>query len=431
MCNNKCDNDVQNNIFETKLQKKDIYNKLNSITTKKLMDQGQLKWNLYPDCIGAWVAETDYGTSPKIEQTLIHAIKNNLLGYAPNGLIENLKTACAQFQKNTFGWDIKKENIFPLPDVLTCLHIMLDNFIPANSKVVVLTPAYMPFLRIPQEHGHEIIEIQALIENEKYVIDYSALEDAFKKGAKLLILCNPWNPIGRVLRKEELEKISKIISKYNALVFSDEIHSPLVIDPNIKLINYASLNEETHKHSITATAASKGWNIAGLKSAQAIITNKDLAEKFNAIAEKYIKNMPPIGMMATISAYTDTSNWIDIIKEYINDNAQFLQEKLNKIQGVHFIKNEGTYLAWIKLPSINKLKYANYLSKVNTNLDLQELQNSENIAEVLRKTVKIAVITGRACGTGYDDYIRFNLAMPRPVLQECIEKLEEFINLTM
>ena len=108
-----------------------------------------------------------------------------------------------------------------------------------------------------------------------------------------------------------------------------------------------------------------------------------------------------------------------------------MQEKLNKIQGVHFIKNEGTYLAWIKLPSINKLKYANYLSKVNTNLDLKELQNSENIAEVLRKTVKIAVITGRACGTGYDDYIRFNLAMPRPVLQECIEKLEEFINLTM
>ncbi|QPK93895.1 aminotransferase class I/II-fold pyridoxal phosphate-dependent enzyme [Actinomyces sp. zg-332] len=400
------------------VSKDDIFKTLDSITKEQLRTQGQLKWNLYPDCIGAWVAETDYGTSPRVANALHKAIDTNLLGYMPNGLTDNLKKACAAFQKNNFNWDVKPENIFLLPDVLTCLHIILDNFIPEKAPVIVLTPAYMPFLTIPLDHDHPIIEIPAERDEKGiYKINLEKLEEAFKGGAKLLILCNPWNPIGRVLSADELNNISEVVSRYDGLVFNDEIHSSLVIDSAVQHINYPNVNDVAAHHTITATAASKGWNIPGLKSAQVIITNSKLADKYAPIGDKYAKAMPPIGVIAAIAAYTDDSGWIEAVREYIFRNALLVEKMLSNVAELEYTKPQGTYLSWIKINNLDEIV-------ANSDLDFTDCNNS---ADILRKSIKVAPVAGRACGKSFDNYIRLNLAMPKPILEESINKLIDLV----
>lgn len=406
------------------VSKEEIFELFDSLTADRLHTQGQLKWNLYPDCIGAWIAETDYGTSPVVAKTLHEAIDSNLLGYMPAGLFSELKETCAKYQYEKFGWNITSKNIFLLPDVLTCLHIMLDDFIPPNSSIIVLTPSYMPFLTIPGEHNHNVIQIPAIVdETNTYRIDMEKLEEAFQQGAKLLILCNPWNPIGRVLCYEELEKISEIVDKYDGIVFNDEIHSPLALTEEKKHINYPNINAKAASRSITATAASKGWNIAGLKSAQVIITDEKLAEKFAPISEKYTKFMPPIGVIAALSAYTDKSGWIEAVKEYVLDNALYLEKAIKDIPEIEYIKPEGTYLAWVKINNFESLAKKYFTpEEYDSHKD-----DCKNIADLLRENLKLAVVSGCACGEGFKNCIRLNMAMPRPLLHECVENLITFV----
>lgn len=384
-----------------KIDKQELYHYIDTVCIQDSHRQS-LKWTQYPDCIGAWVAESDFGTSKAVADTLHSAVDNNLLAYLPAGTLEKVKQSCANFQRDNFGWNVKADDIFVMPDVLTVLRIMLDHFIPDNSKVVVLTPAYMPFTTIPAQHGHSIVQVKAVrAENNAFTLDFDSLEQAFIAGAKLLILCNPWNPIGRVLSADELQKISQLASKYNVLVFSDEIHSPVVVDKNYKHINYANLNEACATHTITATAASKGWNIPGLKCAQVIVTDSKLKEKFAKFAPNYQHWIATVGALATISAYSDDSGWIDGVCDYIYENSKYLQQALAETD-IKYYPPEGCYLTWIEF----------------TDIDLGQYQN---LQELLQYEYKLAVVDGTSCGQGYENCIRFNIAMPRKTLEECVQ----------
>ena len=248
-----------------------------SIGMYRLREIGGLKWTMFPGKIGAFVAEMDFGCAPAIAKALHESVDDGLFGYLPPAVSEAMSEACAAWQKSRYGWDVPAARVHPLPDVIKGLEVAIEHFSAPGSKIVLPTPAYMPFLSVPPTLGREIIQVPMLVRDGRYEFDLDGLDRAFHDGGGLLILCNPYNPLGRVFSREELLAVSDVVERNGARVFSDEIHAPLVY-PGGQHVPYASVSEVAASHTITSTSASKAWNLPGLKCAQIIISNDADAE---------------------------------------------------------------------------------------------------------------------------------------------------------
>jgi Bifunctional PLP-dependent enzyme with beta-cystathionase and maltose regulon repressor activities len=180
--------------------------------------------------IGAWVAEMDFGTAPEVASAMKQAIDDGLLGYQPSWIAPRVAEALAEYQRSRFGWDVPAGHIRLAESVLPALHATLDHLVRPGSPVIVPTPAYMPFLTIPGRHDHAVIEVPSLhgeaAGGHSWALDLDGIRAGLEAGAGLVVLCNPWNPTGRVLTEQELRDLQALVSGYDALVFSDEIHSP-------------------------------------------------------------------------------------------------------------------------------------------------------------------------------------------------------------
>lgn len=234
---------------------------------------GSLKWTLFPDTIGAFVAEMDFGTAPVITEALHEAIDRFQLGYLPASLALEMGVAVSAWQRDRCGWDVTAEDIHPIGDVVKGLEIAIEHYSEPGSAVILPTPAYMPFLEVPGMLGREVIQLPLLQTEDGAAMDLEGVAAAFRQGAGLLILVNPHNPVGRVSTTAELTAISEVVAAHGGRVFADEIHGPLVFGEGVH-VPYASLSATTAAHTVTATSASKAWNLPGLKCAQLIITNE-------------------------------------------------------------------------------------------------------------------------------------------------------------
>lgn len=373
------------------------------IEIERLREVGSVKWSMFPDTIGAFVAEMDFGTSPAIEAALRRSIDDSLFGYLPARLSEDMSAACARWQESRYGWRVAPDRVKPVPDVLAALRATIDHYSAPGSKVIVPTPAYMPFLSVPKMHDREIIEVPMLQEEGRYVLDLDGIDRAFRDGGGLLLLCNPGNPVGRVFERDELVRLSEIVSAHEGRVFADEIHAPLVYAPH-RHIPYASISEATAGHTITATSASKAWNIPGLKAAQLILSNDADAEIWArpevSWNEHGVSNM---GVVATIAAYDESGPWLDETIAYLDDNRRALGELLDElIPGTGYTAPEGTYIAW---------------------LDARGLGIEGAPAEFFREHAGVALTDGRSCGAAGDGFLRFILATPRPILERAVRQM--------
>lgn len=373
------------------------------IGIERLREVGSVKWSMFPDTIGAFVAEMDFGTSPAIEAALRRSIDDSLFGYLPARLAEDMSAACARWQESRYGWRVSAERVKPVPDVLAALRATIDHYSAPGSKVIVPTPAYMPFLSVPKMHDREIIEVPMLVEQGRYVLDLEGIDRAFRDGGGLLLLCNPGNPVGRVFDRDELVRVSEIVAAHDGRVFADEIHAPLVFSPH-RHIPYASLSEVTAGHTITATSASKAWNIPGLKAAQVILSNDADAEVWArpevSWNEHGVSNM---GVVATIAAYDESGPWLDETIGYIDGNRRMLGELLAElIPGMGYSAPEGTYIAW---------------------LDARALEIEGSPAEFLREHAAVSLTDGRSCGVAGAGFLRFILATPRPILERAVRQI--------
>ncbi len=200
----------------------------------QLRRTGSLKWTgiLTADgrpTLGAWVAEMDFGTAPPVAQAMKQAIDDGLLGYQPTWLAPRVAEALAEFEHRRFGWDLPTDDIRLVGSVLPALIATMDHLIRPGAPVIVPTPAYMPFLTLPEQHGHPIIQVPSTRERG-WSLDLDGIRAGLEQGAGLVILCQPWNPTGRVLSDGELADVRDLVANYDALVFADEIHSSLVLD---------------------------------------------------------------------------------------------------------------------------------------------------------------------------------------------------------
>lgn len=374
---------------------------LDSITEDSLIAKGGRKWSSFPGSLGAFIAEMDFGVAPGVRQALRDVDERDLFGYAPQSIITDLKSATSRFCAERYGWQFPEDHVELASDVIASFLGILTHLTPAGTPIVLPTPAYMPFFDVAKVTGRELIEVPMLRSETGWAVDLEAVDAALVPGSTL-VLCNPHNPIGKVYTQSELLELAEVVERNDARVFSDEIHAPLVFEP-ARHIPYASLNETTASHTATATAASKAFNIPGLKCAQLILSSADdraiWAQKGNFVSGA--ASNP--GILATTAAYTQSGEWLDEITAYLKGNRELLTDLIaTHLPNATYLAPEGTYLAW---------------------LDLRGYGLKSELAEHFNTEAHVAITEGRLCGEVGAGHIRLNFALPRPLLTEAIERI--------
>ncbi|MFT3762569.1 MAG: aminotransferase class I/II-fold pyridoxal phosphate-dependent enzyme [Pseudoxanthomonas sp.] len=380
-----------------------LHARFDAITAAQLRAGGGMKWTTFPDCIGAFVAEMDFGAAPAVAAALHAALEQGRTGYPTAQLFHELAEATAGFVQRRHGWTLPVDAVQPVPDVIKALEIMLRFHLPAGAPVIVPTPCYMPFVPLIEQLGHAAVQVPMRRDGGRHGFDYAAIDAAFAAGARALLLCNPHNPVGRVYRRAELERLADIVERHGARVFADEIHAPLIFGGH-RHIPYASLSPAAAAHSITTVSASKAWNLPGLKCAQIVYTNPDDLRAWHRLGHLLTSNsVSTLGIVATLAAYRDGEAWLDSVLDYLRGNRDlltgFLRERLPQ---VGYAEPEGTYLAW---------------------LDCAALDLPKPLGRWFRSAAKVAMTDGGECGAGFGDCIRLNFAMPRPLLAQALERI--------
>lgn len=384
---------------------------LDAITVDQLRSTRALKWSLPGDVTGAFVAEMDYGTSPSIIAALEKAVATGCFGYPTPELAQELQEATAERLASAHGWEVAHLDIHPVPDVISVLEKAITLTTDPGSPVVVPTPAYMNFFNAIRGLGREVIEVPMTPDAEGvFRMDLPAIRDAItRSGAQLVTLCNPHNPTGRVFTRRELEQFSLVIEQTGARVFADEIWAPLVFSGHAH-IPYASLGSHTAAHTITAVAASKGWNIPGLKCAQAVLSSDLDREAWARIQPPTWHRVAQLGIIGTIAAYRDRSGWIEEVTEYVQDCTRLVGKTLaERLPAARMAQPEGTYVCWI---------------------DLSALELPVPASTHLQETARVLPTDGSSCGEVGRDHIRLIAAMPRPVLREAMDRMIQQLSLS-
>ncbi len=377
---------------------------LDAVTPEALVAAGHLKWTRHPGCLGAWIAEMDYGTAPAIAHALRSSIDRHVTGYLPDGLATDLAAACADHQGEAHGWSVDAAQIRLVGDVLQGLRVAIEQFSRPGSPAVLPLPSYMPFLALPGDLGRELLVVPMVEVGGRWSLDLDALDRAFAAGGHLLILCNPHNPLGAVATADELGAIAEIVDRRDGLVFADEIHGPIV-HPGARHVPYASLSAVTAGHTITATSASKAWNLPGLKCAEVILTRDDDDERWDALPHVAVPGPSNPGVVASTAAFRDAGPWLAAVLDHLDGNRRLFAELVAEhLPGAHHSPPEGTYLAWV---------------------DCRDLGLPEDLGAFFRDRASVALTDGAACGA--PDHVRVNLATPRPILTRIVEQMGEAV----
>lgn len=365
--------------------------------------QGSLKWTTHKDAIPAFVAEMDFPVADVIVDALQKNLTAQRFGYLPEHTANTLAATVSDFLDREFSWRVSKPRVYPVADVLVAYDAVLQELVAPGAPVIVPTPAYMPFLSLTPLRGHPVIEVPFIRDGQRWVFDLDRIEKEFLAGAGMMIVCNPHNPLGLVHTREELLALADVVDRVGGLVFSDEIHSPLVFDGHH--IPYASLGEHTKNHTITAISASKAWNLAGLKCAQLIVSSdkhhKELLPKKFLISH----GASTPGVEASIAAYRDGGPWLAEAKKYIRHNIQVATARLHDAFGESaFTPPQGTYIGWLDLRDVDP-------------------GDHESVADFLLHDARIALTDGAKCGRVGRGHVRMILATTTPILEGTISSL--------
>ncbi len=370
----------------------------------ELRRRGSLKWTGVSADVAAWVAEADFGTAEPVREALRGGVEASLFGYLPPAQRKALGEACARWQAERYGWQVSPDQVHPVGDVREALRIAIERYSRPGSPVILPTPAYMPFVTAPRVWGREVIQVPMTASGERPGLDLAALDRAFRAGGNLLVLVNPHNPTGRVLERSELLDVAEVVTRNGGRVFADEIHAPLTY-PGFRHVPYASVSAAAAEHTVTATSASKAWNIAGLKCAQVILNSAD-AGAWAPDDVLLTEGASTLGVIANTAAYDDGRDWLAGTIAYLDGNRSALGEVLAEHAPlVGYRPPEGTYLAWLDLRAA--------LSAIAAPPGAEARPS-----RWLRRRTGVAVTDGSDCGRAGEGYVRLNLAMPRPMVVE-------------
>ncbi|MDR7315527.1 MalY/PatB family protein [Brevibacillus nitrificans] len=359
------------------------------------------------DLLPLWVADMDFQVPAPVTDALRERVEHGIFGYTERP--ESYYEAVIGWMERRHEWSVQKEWICHCPGVVPALSYLVQVFTEPGDKVIIQPPVYHPFTSVVTDNGREVVHNPLKYEQGRYFMDFEDLRQKMDPSVKLLILCNPHNPGGRVWTKEELTELGNICLENNVMVISDEIHGDLILKGH-KHIPFAAISEEFAQNSIICTAPSKTFNMAGMQTSNIIIPNQEYREAFQKMMSTLVLRMTnTFGVVATEAAYRHGDEWLDQLLVYLQGNLDFLTEYIEThIKGIKVIQPEGTYLVW---------------------LDCRELgMDTKGLQEFMGKQAKVAVNQGHVFGPGGEQFIRLNMACPRSLIEEGLERIAKAVS---
>jgi cysteine-S-conjugate beta-lyase len=366
-----------------------------------------IKWHQYDqDVLPMWVADMDFRSPEPVIQALLERVQHGCFGYGIEP--QELREVIVDRLMQRYLWEVAPEQLVFVPGVVTGFNLACRVFASPGDGVLVQTPVYPPILQAPGLGGLARHEMELTRQPDgQYLVDCDLFERAITDRTRIFILCNPHNPVGRVFRRDELERMAGVCLRHNMLICSDEIHGDLVLGGS-RHTPIASLDPEIAEHTITLMAPSKTFNIAGLQCSVAIIPNETLRKRFDAARMGLIPSVDVFGFTAALAAYRHGQPWLDKVLGYLEDNRDFLLRSVAQtLPGIRMSKPEGTYLAW---------------------LDCREANIQGNPQQFFLNTAHVAMNDGVEFGRGGEGFVRLNFGCPQPMLAESLGRMASALN---
>jgi cystathionine beta-lyase len=387
----------------------------NSVKWEYIQDEEQEIGLLHTDqffgenrMLPLWVADMDFPAPKPVVDALKTRAQHGIYGYtAPSD--DYLQTVVG-WMRRRHGWEISPEWIMTTPGVVAALNMLVRTFVSPGEKVIIQPPIYHPFY-FAIENNQGVLALNPLkYKNHRYTMDFADLEEKTKDPyVKMAILCSPHNPVGRVWNMEEITRFGEICIENNVLVVSDEIYCDLLFK-GVKFTPFATISEEFSQNAVVCTAGSKTFNLAGLTHSNIIIPNQELREQFGqTLLSSGLFGVNIFGLVALEAAYNHGEEWLEQLLDYLEDNLHYLEKYIAKnIPKISVVKPEGTYLVW---------------------LDCRELGiGKEELKALMVEEARVYMDEGYIFGPEGEGFERINIACPRPILADALERIKEAID---
>ncbi|AFO89832.1 pyridoxal phosphate-dependent aminotransferase [Phaeobacter inhibens] len=368
-----------------------------------------IKWDMMEDLynvprdegLSMWVADMDFAVPSVVTDKMREMADHGVYGYV--NCDSPYKSAICWWMQNRHGWSVDPEAIFTTTGLVNGVGMCLDTFTQQGDGIVLFTPVYHAFAKVIRNAGREVVECELAVNDGRYEMDFSTYDAQMTGAEKMVILCSPHNPVGRVWTEEELRGVADFAKRHDLILLSDEIHHDLVFDgaTHIPMQNAAP---DITDRLLMLTAPSKTFNFAGMHTGQVIIPDPELRAKFSRrmMALALSPNSP--GQWATAAAYSpEGAAWVDELVPYLDGNRQLFDAAVNEIPGLHSTRLEATYLAWVDFSGTG--------------------MSREEFTARVEQGAKIAANHGPSFGTGGENFLRFNLGTQRARVEEACDRL--------
>lgn len=361
------------------------------------------KKGMAADTLPLWVADMDFQVSSYIQEALARQTAHGIFGYSDAQ--EEYFEAVKGWMERRHGWEISEDWLVKTPGVVFALSLAVKAFTEPGDSVLIQQPVYYPFQNVVDRNERKMVSNDLVYENGWYRIDFQDFEEKIiKENVKLFILCNPHNPVGRVWMQEELTRLGDICYKHHVVVVSDEIHGDFAFERRHSV--FAGLKKEYEEITVTCTAPSKTFNLAGLQLSNIFISNPELRKAFCRQMElSGYGEVNVMGLVACEAAYRDGDEWYAAMLRYVKANLEFIKEYVEKnIPGASMAEHEGTYLAWLDFRGLGL--------------------SAEELEEMIVHKARLWLDDGRMFGKSGEGFQRVNAACPRKILEEALHRIK-------
>lgn len=362
------------------------------------------------DVLPLWVADMDFPTAPAVLERLHALAEHGIFGYT--GVKDAYFSAVHNWYAQRFGWETQRSWLVTTPGVVFAIAIAIRAFTQKGDAILIQQPVYYPFANKVTENDRQLVVNPLVLKNGRYEMDFADMERKIVDyHVKMLLLCSPHNPVGRVWTKEELLRVGEICQKHGVLVVSDEIHADFTYAGHTHRV-FASVKSEFADFTITCTAPSKTFNLAGLQNSNIFIPNRQLRHVYKKeLSACGCGGTNCMGMAACQAAYEAGADWLEQLKQYLAGNLAYIRQFLReKLPDIALIEPEGTYLVWLDLRK----------------LGLTEQQQRQLIVQ----DAKLWLDTGTLFGQGGEGFERINIACPRTTIEQAMQRLEHAVHKT-
>lgn len=360
------------------------------------------------DLIPLWVADMDFLSPPAITKALRERVDHGVFGYTSAS--KEYYNSIISWLNRRHQWSVAKDMITFVPGVVKGIAFVLDEFTEKGDEVIIQTPVYHMFRLVTRGLGRTLVDNPLIYEDGNYKMDFAGLRKIAEQGtAKVLILCNPHNPGGRVWTKEELAELAEICYDNHILVISDEIHCDLALN-GFKHVPFSTVSEKARQNNITLMAPSKTFNIAGIVSSFSVIENESIRNRYlNYLSPRELNSGTIFAYTATEAAYNDSEDWLEELLEYIQGNIDFVADYIVKnIPQIQVIKPQSSFLVWLDCRTLN--------------------MTAKELDTLFVEKAKLVLNNGAMFGENGSGFMRLNVGVSRSVLEKSLSNLDKAIS---